>query len=140
MSYFPPGTPSPEPTIDDAPFWEACRRHELRFQRCRDCGRFRHPPAPRCKYCASEHTEWEQPPGEPVLFSFTVVHHAADASFGQSVPYNIAIVNYPDADDVRLISNVVDARPEQLRIDAPLALVWEDAGNGTPLPRYRLLP
>ena len=36
------GRPLPLPTGDTAPFYEAARRGELRFQRCGACGRVRH--------------------------------------------------------------------------------------------------
>ncbi len=137
MSYFSSEVPSPEPTLDDAPFWEACQRHELLAQHCDDCDQFRHPPAPRCKYCGSDNVSWQAPKGDPVLFSYTIVHHAAGSAFKEAVPYNIAIVNYPDADNVRLISNIVGVAPEALQIDMPLELIWEEAGNGIPLPRFR---
>ena len=35
-------TVSPDATTQ--PFWDACRKRELRLQRCADCGRFRQPP------------------------------------------------------------------------------------------------
>ena len=43
--------PLPVPDLESAPYWEACRRHELRFQRCGDCGTFRFPPNPICHAC-----------------------------------------------------------------------------------------
>ena len=38
--------PLPQPGLDNAPFYEATRRGELRFQRCSDCAAFRHYPRP----------------------------------------------------------------------------------------------
>ena len=33
-------------------FYEYCRKHELRFQRCTDCGTWRHIPRDMCAKCA----------------------------------------------------------------------------------------
>ena len=137
MSYLPADIPGPEPTIDDAPFWQFCAHQELRFQRCAECGLFRHPPSPVCTRCQSFKSEWLAAQDEAELFSFTVVHNPAHPSIGPALPYNIAIVLFPSFDNVRLISNVVDARPEELRIGMKLDLVWERAGNGGMLPRFR---
>lgn len=140
MAYLPDGVPGPEPTVDDRPFWEACRARELRFQRCADCGLFRHPPTPACARCRSLRSEWIRAVDEAELFSFTVVHHPAHDAVTASVPYNVAIVLFPSFDGVRLVSNVVDCPPGELRIGMRLSLVWESAGNGMMLPRFRRIP
>ena len=37
--------PLPAPNPDTQEFWDGCRRHELRIQRCADCGAYEpHPP------------------------------------------------------------------------------------------------
>lgn len=137
MAYLPDAVPVPEPTIDDRPFWQFCRARELRFQRCVDCGRFRHPPAPACPDCRSTESVWAAAAAQAELFSFTVVHHAAHEAVAASVPYNVAIVLFRDCGGVRLVSNVVDCPPHALRIGMPLSLVWETARDGQLLPRFR---
>lgn len=137
MSYLPDGIPGPEPTFDDTPFWDFCEKEELRFQRCGDCGRHRMPPSPFCPHCQSQAVEWVPAPEAAELFSFTVVHHPAHPEIKVALPYNVAIVIFPDCDDVRLISNVVDAAPGEMAIGMPLRLTWETAGNGRKVPRFR---
>jgi len=137
MAYLPDAVPSPEPTLDDRAFWEYCDKQELRFQRCTRCGRVRHPPAPACPHCQSFDSDWVEAPDEAELFSFTVVRHAAHPAVSPALPYNVAIVLFRSLDNVRLVSNVVDAAPEDLRIGMRLALVWERAGNGRSIPRFR---
>lgn len=137
MAYLPERVPGPEPTIDDQPFWDACTRRELRFQRCTHCGHFRHPPAPGCPRCKSFDHEWVIAKDEAELFSYTVVNYAAHPAVQPVLPYNVAIVLFPSYDNVRLVSNVVDAKADELSIGMPLELVWEQAGDGVVLPRFR---
>lgn len=137
MSYFPRGTPGPEPAIDDAAFWEWCAKGELRFQRCAGCGRFRLPPMPACSHCRSFEFEWVRAPETGEVFSFTVVHHAAHRAIGPALPYNIAIVAFPECDGVRLVSNVMDAAPGELEIGMRVGLAWDTAGNGRTVPRFK---
>lgn len=139
MAYLPSEIPGPEPTIDDAPFWRYCDARELRFQRCADCSRFRHPPAPACPHCQSLASEWVKAPEQGELFSFTVVHHPAHPAISPVLPYNVAIVAFPECDGLHLISNIVDVRPEELTIGMRVGLTWETAGNGHTVPRFRRL-
>lgn len=138
MGYFPEGTPGPEPTIDDGPFWSYCDKHELRFQKCASCGHFRLPPGPACPNCRSFEAEWVKAPEVGEVFSFTVVHHPAHAAVKPILPYNIAIVAFPECNGVRLISNVIDAVPEQVKIGMKVRLVWDKAGNGATVPRFKM--
>jgi len=135
MAYLPTGLPRPRPTPDDAPFWAACRERRLVFQRCAACGRFRHPPVPVCPACRSPAVTWTEAFGPARLYTFTEVHHAAHAAVRERLPYVVAVVEFPAMDGVRLVSNLVDGTPP--RIGAALELVWEDAGEGLFLPRFR---
>lgn len=135
MPYLP--ADGPVPSIDDAPFWESCRRRELRFQSCGDCGRFRHPPVPACARCQSQDVSWGLASEDARVFSYTIVHHPVSEAMRAHVPYNIVIVEFPARDEVKLISNVVDLPPGEIRLGMPLSVVWEEAANGTPLPRFK---
>ena len=121
-------------------YWWHCARRELRFQCCADCGTYRHPPAPLCPNCRSEQSRWELAPGDAELFSYTVVHHAANVRLKNVLPYNVAIVAFPSLGGLRIVSNVIDAAPEELRIDMPLDLVWQKAESYCQLPLFKKRP
>jgi len=137
MAYIPHDIPGPAPTVADRTFWDYCQQHELRFQRCSAGHRFRHPPTPACPACRSFESDCIQAPDTGVVFSFTIVHHPAHPSMKTVVPYNVAIVDFPECDHARLVSNVIDVAPEDVHIGMQVALVWETAGNDTLLPRFR---
>jgi hypothetical protein len=139
MAYLPDGTPTPEANPDDRPFWEACARRELRIQRCASCGRHRHPPMPRCPACRSREVEWHRVSGEGEVFSYTIVHHAVHPALRSAVPFNVVVVLLDGTGDVRLVSNVIDAKPEELVVGLRVSLVW-DAIPGGALPRFRKAP
>lgn len=138
MTYLPKETPLGQQTPDEAPFWAACQRRELRIQRCASCGLHRHPPGPVCPRCHSMASEWHLVPGTGTVFTYTVVHHAVHPVLKAAVPYNVAVILLDEADDVRLVSNVVDTR-EGLTIGQRVELVWEEVDEGRLLPRFRLL-
>ncbi|HEV3328548.1 MAG TPA: OB-fold domain-containing protein [Acidimicrobiales bacterium] len=87
---------------------------ELALQRCDDCGYVRHPPAPRCPECLGASAHWQPDAGLGYVWSVCVYHRAYDPAFADAVPYNVALVEL-DAGP-RLISNVLDVAPGELRI------------------------
>jgi uncharacterized OB-fold protein len=137
MAYLPDGTPLPHAGPDDAPYWQFCRERTLRIQRCTACGLHRHPPGPCCPRCGSFEHEWAPVSGRGSVFSWTVVHHPVHPAHRGAVPYNVAVVLLDGADEVRLVSNVIDAAPGEMRIGLPVEVVFEDAGEGWVLPRFR---
>jgi len=49
----------------------------------------------------------------------------------------IAVIALEDAGGVRILSNVVDANPDELEIGMPVELVWEDMSEDLAMPRFR---
>jgi uncharacterized protein len=124
------------PDRDSKEFWDRCAEHVLAFQRCSSCGAFRNPPAPICYVCRSTDSEWSPVEGDGTVYSYTIVTHAVHPGLADRIPFNVALVEFPDAPGVRLITNVVDAAPDELSVGLPVRLHWEDLSNGTTLPRF----
>lgn len=137
MAYLPDDLPAPMPTLDTRAWWEACTERRLVFQRCTACGTLRHPPAPVCHRCHSFAQEWHPSAGRGRVYSFTWVHHLYLPSLKDRLPYNVSLIELDDAPGVRVVSNVVDASPQELRFGLALELVWEAAGDFV-LPRFRV--
>jgi len=136
QSYLPDqmGVLFPEP--DTQEFWDRCARGELSFQCCTECGTFRHPPSPVCYRCRAMTYEYVAVSGRGTVYSFTVVTHALSSELQMFVPYNVALIEFEEAPGVRLISNVVDASPEELEVGMPVELQWETTSSGSKLPRF----
>ena len=45
----------------------------------------------------------------------------------------------PEADGVRVISNIVDVALDRLRVDADVQVVWDKIGDQITLPRFTLI-
>lgn len=137
MSYLPTGLPLPEASPEDTPFWDACRDRRLLIRRCNACSLHFHPPMPSCVHCGSINVGWNEVSGEGTVFSYTVAHHAVHKALKGHGPYNIVVVMLDGADDVRLVSNLVDTAPGDIRIGMPVSVHWEELENGAVLPRFR---
>lgn len=129
------GKPLPRVTADNRPFWEATKRHELRLQRCAECGRFRYPPAPVCPGCLSESAEWTRVSGRGTITTFIVMHKVYFPSFAADVPYNVVQVQLEEGP--RLTANLVDVPNDQIRVGMPVEAVFDDVTPEITLPRFR---
>jgi hypothetical protein len=121
-------------TKDYQEFWEGCRKHELRIQRCKSCAAFRHYPRPMCPRCNSTDYEWVRVSGKGKLYTWTTVHYPAHPAFAD-VPYVVAIVEL--AEGVRMVTNLIDCPLEDLYIGMPVEVVFEDVGEDMALPKFR---
>lgn len=127
----------PEIRADTKPFWEACQRHELLIQRCSHCGTFRHPPRPLCHKCNSGGTEWVKITGKGIVYSYTVVHNNPTPGFEKDLPVPIVLVELPEAGKVRMVSNIVDCKLEEIKIGMPVEVVFDDVTEEITLPKFK---
>ena len=118
------GKPLPQPSETTRPFWEGTRAHELRLQRCRDCGKHIFYPRAVCPFCLSERLDWVTASGEGKVYSYTVVRRAAHPGFRDDVPYVLAIVELHEGP--RLTTNIVGVPPEGVRVDMPVCAAYDD--------------
>src|SRR5262245_43859835 len=132
------GIPVPVLNFDNQGFWDGCRRHELRLQRCRRCGTWRHQPRPMCPQCRSPEYEWARASGRGTLYSFTVVHAPTLPAFAARIPYNVAVVQLEEGPF--LVSNIVGCASDQLRIGMAVLVEFEDVSEHLSLPRFRPQP
>jgi uncharacterized OB-fold protein len=125
----------PRITAENRPFWEAARRHELRLQRCDDCGRFRYPPAPVCPDCLSEGAAWTRVSGRGTISTWVVFHKPYFESFAGDLPYNVIQVEL--AEGPRLTANLVGSAAGEIRVGMPVEVVFDDVTPEITLPRFR---
>lgn len=130
--------PAPVADRDSQPFWDGCRDHQLRAQRCSACDRFRWPPRTFCPACYSSEYEWAALSGRGTVSSFSVVHHVASPAFKGDVPYVVAVIALEGcAGHVELVSNVIDCPWEQVRVGMPVQVSFEKVTPEVALPKFR---
>ena len=133
--------PLPRPDVDSLPFWEGCKAHELRGQRCRACNAFRWPPQSFCPHCYSWDFDWVKLDGAGTVYTYVVVHYVAVPAFADDVPYVIAQITLDGTDDrVHLLSNVIDCDPQQVKVGMRVQPVFEDVTDEITLPKFRPRP
>ena len=121
-----------------APFWQAAAEHRLVVPRCAACGAYRFPPTPFCWVCRSQAVDWIDHDGRGTVYSFTVIRHAVIADVRDALPVVAAVVELDGTDGCRLVGNVVDCGPEDVRIGARATVDWYDVRDGESVPVFRL--
>ena len=127
--------PLPQTNSDTQPFWEGCRAHELRFQKCMECGHVRWPPSMICPECHADRMEWITSGGKGGVYTYAVYHRAFHPAFKDDLPYVSAIVEL--AEGPHLLTNIIGCEPEEVRCDMPVKVVWEDATDVFSLPKFK---
>jgi len=127
--------PLPELEGFSGDFYGFCKAGELRFQRCDDCGAWRHVPREICAECGSFGWSWQASSGRGEVFTWTVVGRALHPAFGDSVPYAPVVVEMEEG--VRLLSDVADCPPEELEIGMPVDVFFDAVTASISLPRFR---
>jgi uncharacterized OB-fold protein len=120
--------PDPSVTMESEVYWAACTDGKLLLKRCADCGKLHFYPRAICPYCMSDATEWVEASGAGHIYSFSVMRRA-------DPPYAIAYVRL--AEGVTMLSNIVDADFDALRVDQPVTLAFRNSAGGQAIPVFR---
>ena len=120
-------------------FYSFCKDEALHFQQCTDCGSFRHVPREMCAQCNSFEWDWVKSSGRGTIYSWVVINRALHPAFydpdPEAVPMAPVIVEMEEG--VRLLSNMMDCAPEQLKMDMPVEVAYEAVTDEITLPRFR---
>ena len=129
--------PLPQPNADDRPFWEGCKAHELRFQKCRACGLIRWPPSPVCPECYGTATEWILSKGVGKVYTYAVYHRAYHPGFQKELPYVTAVIALEEGP--HFLSNIIDCKPDDIACDMEVEVIWEDISEEFSIPKFKPL-
>ena len=127
-------TPIPTVTTDTQEFWTATLEGRLLLRRCDSCGESIWYPRPICPFCHSTATSWQEASGLGSIYSFSVVRRSG-GEFADAVPYVLAYVEL--AEGPRMMTNIVDAVVDDLRVGQPVELVFHKTSGEAALPRFR---
>jgi uncharacterized protein len=126
--------PLPAISRDNAPFYEAAQRGELRFQKCGACGRFRHYPRPACPHCLSRDFSWELSSGRGRVYTWTIVRGPTLPAFQAKLPYNVVDVLMDEG--VHFVSEVLDRAPEEIVAGLPVRAVFVAVSDDVTLVKF----
>ena len=127
--------PLPAPTGETKPFWDYCKKHELRLQKCSQCGYIRNPQSILCPKCQSMDSEWVKLSGKGKVFSFIVFHQAYAKVWADELPYAVASVELEEGP--RMMTNIIGCKTDDIKIGMPVEVQFEDITDEFALPKFK---
>lgn len=121
---------------DSIPYWEGARQGRLLFQKCRACDAVQFPPRHHCASCWQADLDWIESAGTGKVESFTIVQRAPLAEFRNRVPYVVASVLVEEGQ--RMLTNIVGDDALEVRIGAPVKVIFVTGADGETLPQFML--
>jgi uncharacterized OB-fold protein len=121
----------PRPDHDDRFFWDAVAHHRLVVRRCASCARSQQPPSPMCPACGSVDWTVEEVSGQGEVYSWIVSRHPNQPDEDARI---VAVIEL--AEGVRLVSNLRDIEPVDVRNGMQVEVVFAEVG-GVVLPQFR---
>lgn len=109
-------------------FWLAAEQGQLMLRHCEDCARTHWYPRALCPLCGSTRLRWQAASGEGTLYAFSTARRATP-------PYTLAYVTL--AEGPTLMTNIIGAAPEALRIGMPVKVDFQPASEGRMMPFFR---
>jgi uncharacterized protein len=104
-------------------FWTSGQDGHLRILRCGTCGQWIHPPTGSCSSCGGSELSPQPVSGRGQVFTFTINRHPYNPAVPP--PYVIAIVVLDEADNLRLLTNLVNCEPEDVSVGMPVRVLFE---------------
>jgi uncharacterized protein len=124
----------PKVTPSNEHYWTGGAHGELRILRCDDCRYWVHPPAPVCGQCLGRSLTPQAVSGRGTVHSYTLNHQEWNPTMVH--PYAIVLVDLPEQDGLRILTNLVDCPPEQAEIGMSVEACFEEHGDVW-LPMFR---
>ncbi len=79
--------------------------------------------------------QWIKCSGRGKIYTFTVTNQNQAPGFRESLPYMMAYVELEEG--VKMLTNLVDCPPEQVKIGMPVEVVYEDVTPEVTLAKFR---
>jgi uncharacterized OB-fold protein len=95
-------------------YWRSGADGVLRIAQCQSCKTYLHPPAPCCPQCRSRDIGFSAASGRGAVYSFTINRY--QWAPGMTPPYVLAEVDLDEQQGLRILTNIVDIAPEDVRI------------------------
>ena len=126
-NYLSPGLPQPVAAPDglDAPFWQGLRDEVLLLQRCDACQHWQWGPEWLCHRCHHFELSFESVSPEGKIYSFERVWHPVHPALKEQGPYIVVLVELPQADNLRLVGNLLGDPEQSVAIGAEVDAVFE---------------
>ncbi|MDT5130793.1 MAG: uncharacterized protein QOE41_104 [Mycobacterium sp.] len=133
--------PVPIPDPVTAFYWDNAKEGRLKVQGFEGTDILQHPPSPVPEVPGGIEGTVGKPvavevSGRGTLFAFTILHQPFHPGFVDAGPMIIGLTELDDAPGVRILTNIVEAEPDELRCGLPMEVTFEQREEFA-LPQFR---
>lgn len=129
--------PAPDPIT--APFWEACNKGKLLYQRCKKCEAVQPFPRAVCVECSASRYDlaWHESSKHGTLATYSLVHRGPNKAWLEDQPYLLALVDMEEG--FRLMVNLLDCEEAELAVGMEIIIDFVERGpEGQLIPQGRI--
>jgi uncharacterized protein len=123
---------------DNKAFYRGWLNKRLLLNRCRECGRWHHPPKPICPNCWSSEVEPTEVSGRGTVHLLILLHQGPEAPGVDYAagPHPVATVELVEQVGLRYTTTIVGIPPGDIHIGMPVELTWIER-DGVPFPVFQ---
>jgi hypothetical protein len=119
--------PAPGTNVENQPFWDAAAAGKFLVKHCAACGKTHYYPRALCPHCLSADTQWRESAGQGTIYSYSVMRRVPQ-------PYAIAYVALDEG--VTVMTNIVDADLDTLKVGQRVKVVFRASDGGITIPAF----
>ena len=112
---------------ENRPFWQAAEEGYFLGKACKTCKKFHWYPREICPFCRSQETHWLPLSGQGHVYACSTLRRA-------NPPYTLAYVQL--AEGPTILTNLVDMDQADMRIGAPVQVVFRRTDDGRMAPKF----
>ena len=136
-NYLNQGLPKPVPDgLDDA-YWQGLQDNKLLIQHCNSCQQWQWGPEWLCHQCHSFELSFEEIEAKGIIYSHERVWHPIHPALKEQGPYLVVLIEFPQADNVRIVGNLLGDPQQTIKIGVEVSGVFEHHNDEQP--SYSLL-
>jgi len=79
--------------------------------------------------------EWTRLSGKGKVYSYVIFHLAYHPAYENDIPYAVAIIQLDEGP--RMESNIVGCRMEDIEVDMPVEVSFDDVTDDISLPKFK---
>lgn len=125
---------------DNKELYRGWLERRLLLNRCGNCGRWHHPPRPRCPECWSTDVRPTEVSGRGTVHLLIKLHQGPPApDVDYKTPHPVATVELDEQEGLRFTSTIVNCPLDEMAIGMPVQLTWIERW-GAPYPVFEPAP
>ena len=125
---------------DNTAYYRGLSARQLLIQRCRECRVWHHPPRSVCPRCWSRDVVAEPVSGRGTIGLLTILRQGApQPGVDYTDGHALVAIDLEEQAGLRLAGAIVETEAADIRIGAPVELVWREVDGRPPTPEFKVV-